>query len=57
LSVTAGAGSAVVTGNMIASTRRGAIVGVEFRKAVTGDLARGGQNPYSQLKIADNQVS
>jgi hypothetical protein len=42
---------------MIASTRRGAIVGVEFRKAVTGDLARGGQNPYSQLKIADNQVS
>ncbi|HEX5507304.1 MAG TPA: TIGR03808 family TAT-translocated repetitive protein [Pseudolabrys sp.] len=57
LSVTAGAGGAVVTGNLITGARRGAVVGVEYRKAVTGDLARGGQNPYPQIKIADNQVS
>ncbi|HET7850277.1 MAG TPA: TIGR03808 family TAT-translocated repetitive protein [Pseudolabrys sp.] len=57
LSVTAGAGSAVVTGNLVSGARRGAVVGVEYRKAVTGDLARGATNPYPQLKIADNQVS
>ena len=37
--------------------RRGAIVGMEWHKAVTGDLALAGAEHYPQLKISGNQVS
>ncbi|HVV61956.1 MAG TPA: TIGR03808 family TAT-translocated repetitive protein [Pseudolabrys sp.] len=57
VSVTVGAGAAVVANNMIAGTRRGAIVGMDMRKAVTGDLAKEGAERYPQLKIAGNQVN
>jgi len=57
VSVASGAGSAIVTGNMIAGARRGAIVGVDMGKAVTGDLARSGADRYPRMKIADNQIS
>ena len=40
VSVADGAGTAVIAGNMIAGASRGAIVGMDFAKAVTGDLAK-----------------
>ena len=57
VSVVAGAGVAVISGNLFAGTTRGAIVGMEWHKAVTGDLALAGAERYPQLKIGGNQVS
>jgi uncharacterized secreted repeat protein (TIGR03808 family) len=57
VSVAAGAGVAVISGNLFAGTARGAIVGMEWHKAVTGDLALAGAERYPQLKISGNQVS
>ncbi len=56
VSVVKGAGAAVISGNMIAGARRGAIVGMEWHKPVTGDLARTGAERYPQLRIGGNQV-
>ncbi len=56
VSVAPGAGSAVIADNLIAGTRRGAIVGMEWRKPVTGDLAEEGAGRYAQLSIAGNRV-
>jgi uncharacterized secreted repeat protein (TIGR03808 family) len=57
VSVVAGAGSAVISGNLIAGARQGAIIGMEWHKAVTGDLGRAGTERYPQLRISGNQVS
>jgi hypothetical protein len=57
VSVVAGAGITVISGNLFAGTTRGAIVGMEWHKAVTGDLALAGAERYPQLKISGNQVS
>ena len=57
VSVVAGAGVAVISGNLFAGTTRGAIVGMEWHKEVTGDLALAGAERYPQLKISGNQVS
>ena len=56
VSVAAGAGIAVISGNLFAGTKGGAIVGMEWHKAVTGDLALAGAERYPQLKISGNQV-
>src|SRR5689334_24645778 len=42
VSVTPGAGSAVIADNLISGAKNGAIVGLDQRRAVTGDLAREG---------------
>ena len=57
VSVAAGAGVAVISGNLFAGTLNGAIIGMEFHKAVTGDLALSGAERYPQLKIIGNHVS
>jgi uncharacterized secreted repeat protein (TIGR03808 family) len=57
VSVVAGAGVAVISGNLFAGTTRGAIVGMEWHKPVTGDLALAAAERYPQLKISGNQVS
>ncbi len=57
VSVSAGAGIAAITGNTIANSRRGAIVGMEWQQAVTGDLALAGAERYPNLRISGNQVS
>jgi len=41
---------------MIAGARRGAIVGMERRKPVTGDLALAGAERYPKLRISGNQI-
>jgi uncharacterized secreted repeat protein (TIGR03808 family) len=68
VSVAQGAGDAAITGNLISGARLGAIVGMEWAKAVTGDLAKNGTKNgaknsdkagaahYPQLTIANNQV-
>jgi uncharacterized secreted repeat protein (TIGR03808 family) len=56
VSVAAKAGIAVIADNVFAGTQRGAIVGMEWHKAVTGDLALAGAERYPNLKISGNQV-
>jgi uncharacterized secreted repeat protein (TIGR03808 family) len=56
VSVTPGAGSAVIADNLIATTKSGAIVGMDQRRAMTGDLAREGAARYAQLAINGNRV-
>ncbi len=57
VSVANEAGAALITSNTISGARRGAIVGMEWHKAVSGDLALGGAERYPQLRISGNQVS
>lgn len=54
VSVASGAGNATISGNNIADARLGAIVGMEWLKAVTGDLIKDGAGRDPQLTIANN---
>ena len=56
VSVSPGAGAAVIADNMISSARLAAIVGMEWKKPVTGDLSIGGAEHYAQLSVVGNQV-
>lgn len=56
VSVAAGAGTALIANNLIADTRRGAIVGLNRYEAVTGDLHKDGAARYPQLTISSNRV-
>jgi uncharacterized secreted repeat protein (TIGR03808 family) len=56
VSVTPGAGSAVIADNLISGTKSGAIVGMDQRRPMTGDLAREGAARYAQLAINGNRV-
>jgi uncharacterized secreted repeat protein (TIGR03808 family) len=55
VSVVTGAGTAVIAGNLISGALRGAIVGMDHARAVTGDLS---QEPtrYANLQISGNRV-
>src|SRR5262249_245875 len=54
-SVTKGAGNVVISGNLIAASAQSAIVGTEFAKPVTGDLAREPAR-FAHLEITGNRV-
>jgi uncharacterized secreted repeat protein (TIGR03808 family) len=54
VSVVPGAGAALIANNLISGASRGALVGMEWHKAVA-DLARDGGR-YAQLTISGNQV-
>lgn len=56
VSVVPGAGSAVVNNNMISGTPRGAVVGLDHAKAVTGDLTVAGASRFAQVVIGANAV-
>jgi uncharacterized secreted repeat protein (TIGR03808 family) len=56
VSVAPGAGAVVIADNMIAEAKNGAIVGMELKKPVTGDLARDGAGRHAQLAISGNRV-
>ena len=45
----------MIANNLIAAPKRGAIVGMEWKKPV-GDLARDGAARYAQLAINGNRV-
>src|SRR5208282_407171 len=51
ISVAPGAGAAVIADNLISDVRSGAIVGMEWKKPVTGDLSKDGASRYAQLSI------
>ncbi len=56
VSVVPGAGSVLVNDNMIAETARGAIVGLDHAKPVTGDLVKDGTSRFPQIVIGANAV-
>jgi uncharacterized secreted repeat protein (TIGR03808 family) len=56
VSVAPGAGSALIADNLIAGAARGAIVGMEWKQAVTGDLAKEGAEKFAQLAVRGNRV-
>ena len=56
VSVTPGAGSAVIADNLIAAAKSGAIVGMDQHKPMTGDLTREGATRFAQLAISGNRV-
>jgi uncharacterized secreted repeat protein (TIGR03808 family) len=56
VSIAAGAGTALIANNVIAETRRGAVVGMEGGKIATGDLLKGGSERYANLTISGNRV-
>jgi len=55
VSVVNGASAAVIADNLISGATKGAIVGMELDKAVTGDLARE-PTRYANLQISGNRV-
>jgi uncharacterized secreted repeat protein (TIGR03808 family) len=56
VSVSTGAGTALIANNMIADVKRGAIVGMDRKRIVTGDLMRGGAERYANLTVTGNRV-
>jgi uncharacterized secreted repeat protein (TIGR03808 family) len=56
VSVLPGAGNAVIADNLIAGAKHGAIVGMEWAKPVSGDLAKDGAGRYAQLAVNGNRV-
>jgi uncharacterized secreted repeat protein (TIGR03808 family) len=57
VSVAPGTGSAVISDNVIDGARDGAIVGYEWTKPVTGDLALAGASGHANLTVERNRVS
>jgi uncharacterized secreted repeat protein (TIGR03808 family) len=56
ISVAPGAGHASVVGNTIAGAKRQAIVGMQWRKVATGDLAVTGAKDWPRIRLAENAV-
>jgi uncharacterized secreted repeat protein (TIGR03808 family) len=56
VSVARGAGDASISGNVIDGAKLGAIVGMQWAKAVTGDLAKEANDRFPQLTIAGNRA-
>ncbi|HVY20428.1 MAG TPA: TIGR03808 family TAT-translocated repetitive protein [Bauldia sp.] len=57
VSVAEGAGSAVISDNLIAGANEGAIVGMRWTETATGDLAQSGADRYPHLLVERNRVS
>ena len=56
VSVTAGAGTALVDNNVISEAPRGAVVGLDHAKPVTADLSAEGAQRYAQVVVGLNAV-
>jgi uncharacterized secreted repeat protein (TIGR03808 family) len=56
VSVTPGAGTALVNTNMISETPRGAVVGLDHARPVTADLSSEGAQRFTQVVIGNNAV-
>jgi uncharacterized secreted repeat protein (TIGR03808 family) len=57
VSVVEGAGSAVISDNLISGATQGAVVGMRWAETVTGDLAQSGADRYPHLLVERNRVS
>ncbi len=56
VSIVPGAGTAVLNGNMISGSKRGAVVGMDHAKAMTSDLSTDSSGRYQQIAQAGNVV-
>jgi uncharacterized secreted repeat protein (TIGR03808 family) len=56
VSVTSGAGTALVNNNMISETPRGAVVGLDHARPITPDLCAEGAQRFAQVVIGTNAV-
>jgi uncharacterized secreted repeat protein (TIGR03808 family) len=56
VSVSRGAGHALIANNVIAEVTRGAIIGMDRRRIVSGDLMKDGGERYANLSISGNRV-
>jgi uncharacterized secreted repeat protein (TIGR03808 family) len=56
VSVTPGAGTALVNNNMISDTPRGAVVGLDHARPVTSDLSAEGAQRFAQVVTGTNAV-
>jgi uncharacterized secreted repeat protein (TIGR03808 family) len=56
VSVASGAGTALVSNNMISETPRGAVVGLDHARPITPDLSAEGAQRFAQVVIGTNTV-
>jgi uncharacterized secreted repeat protein (TIGR03808 family) len=56
ISVTSGAGTALVNNNMISETPGGAVVGLDHARPVTPDLSAEGAQRFAQVVMGTNAV-
>jgi uncharacterized secreted repeat protein (TIGR03808 family) len=56
VSVVPGVGSALISANVVTGSRRGAIMGMDHARPVTGELAKDGAQPHANLSIAGNRI-
>ncbi|WP_284418886.1 MULTISPECIES: TIGR03808 family TAT-translocated repetitive protein [unclassified Bradyrhizobium] len=56
VSVVPGAGTALVSNNMISGTTRGAVIGLDHIRPVTSDLTQDGAQRFAQLNVSGNAV-
>lgn len=56
VSVAPGAGTALVSGNLISGSARGAVVGLDHARPVTPDLTANGAERYPQIALSGNTV-
>jgi len=56
VSVVSGAGDVAITDNVIDGEKLGAIVGMGWTKAITGDLVKEGSDRFPRLTIAGNRA-
>ena len=56
VSVTPGAGTALVNNNMISEAPRGAVVGLDHARAITSDLSAEGAQRFAQVVVGTNAV-
>jgi uncharacterized secreted repeat protein (TIGR03808 family) len=56
VSVVPGSGTALITDNLIAEAKGGAVVGMEWDKRVTGDMTKDGTGPFAHVTLSGNRV-
>jgi uncharacterized secreted repeat protein (TIGR03808 family) len=56
VTVVPGAGSVLISANVLSQFERGAIVGMDHARPVTGDLAKDAGKPYAHLSISGNRA-
>ncbi len=57
VTVVEGAGSALISDNVISGASNGAVLGMRWEKPASGDLARGGASRFPNLTVERNRVS
>lgn len=57
VSVVEGVGAALISGNVIDGARDGAVVGMRWAEAATGDLTLSGASDFAWLTLANNRVT